>query len=173
MLNIPTVGGLILKKLRGMRRYYRKLLTKVPTYKLELENDHWYDMWHMHVDWHGFGNRNARALDQHLKALFLTFENFQKQLKGWKRPHQTWVQVHEYDAGQNAVYLHTSNENTDNFPVDIKGVLWDAEVPPHLQRFMREPYGFGYFKWEEGIVYVIYSKETGVPLCRDEDWRNQ
>lgn len=168
MSNVP-VGGVILKKRRGMRRYYRNLLTKVPTYKLELEDNHWYDLWHKHIDWYGFGNHDVRARDQHLEALFLTFENFQKQLKGWKRPHQTWVQIHEYDAAQNAVYLHTPNENSDNFPFDIEGVSWDAEVPQHLRRFMTGSYEFGYFTWEDGTVYVIYSRDVGVPLRRDNE----
>ena len=154
-----------MKKFRGKRRYYRNLLAKVPNYKLNLEDDHWYDMWHMHVDWHGIGNESEKARQAHLRALFMLFHNFQKQLESISRPHQTWVFVHKYDAGQNAVYLHTPNENSDNFPMKFEEVVWDNEVPEFLEEFVDlKQYEFGHFSFDEGLVYVIYSKQCGIPI---------
>lgn len=63
-----------MKKLRGKRRYYRNLLSKVPNFKLDLADDHWYDMWHMHVDWYGLGNESKKARYAHLTLYFCCFK---------------------------------------------------------------------------------------------------
>lgn len=129
-----------------------------------MSNDHWYDMWHQHVDWYGRGNENKKARHAHLQALFALFHNFLTQLQDCKRPYQTWVFVYQNDSAQDAVYFHTPNENCDDFPMRFEETVSDNEIPELLRKFVyNKKFGIGHLTLEDDTVYIIYSNEHGVP----------
>ena len=62
-----------MKKLRGGRRYYRALTSRAESFRIDLSETSWYDLWHTHFDWCGYGRRGRRHRRPHLEALFTAF----------------------------------------------------------------------------------------------------
>lgn len=124
-------------KLRGRRRYYRKLRRDAERFNPAISG--WHDLAHWHVDSRGYGNESWRARRAHLEVLFCRFRRLLEHLDGRTEPYQCWVLVSAVDSSQDALYLHTPNPNADNFPAAFgAGVTWDAEVPQCLSEFVAE-----------------------------------
>src|SRR5262245_47114462 len=67
------IQDLYLKKLRGKKRYFRKALRRAES-DIEIGGisdspDGWSNLWHAHVDWRGYGNRDSRLRRAHLRIL--------------------------------------------------------------------------------------------------------
>jgi hypothetical protein len=92
------------------------------------------------------GNLRWRERREHLSALFTTFERLLAETADWEEPHQVWLQIDPCDSSQDAVYLHTSNPNADNFPCAFEGTRWDAEIPERLREFIVNP------SWQFGRI---------------------
>ena len=60
------------KKKRGLRRYYKNLPLKNSDWS-ELNftdaEQAWFDLWHTHFDWDGYGNTSFKARKPHLDQL--------------------------------------------------------------------------------------------------------
>ena len=67
-----------IKKHRGLKRYYRNLAIKNDFDKrpwLDLGNSKtWFDKWHLHFDWKGYGNDSFKRRKPHLDKLFRHFD---------------------------------------------------------------------------------------------------
>lgn len=105
------------KKLRGVRRYFRGVFSKVESFTLDVTDGVWYDFWHYHPDWYGYGNLNWSMRARHLEALARSFGRFAQQLSQFHEPYQLWIYLDVQDAAQDAVYVHTPNPNRDDFPM--------------------------------------------------------
>ena len=98
----------------------------------------WFDFWHTHLDWRGKGNKSFTVRLKYLKELLNEFENLNKQLIDYPNSFQIWIVIDETDSGEDAVYIHTKNPNSDNFPLKIKAKKsWVCENID-LSRFMIE-----------------------------------
>lgn len=148
------------RKLRGKKRYYRKLSKWADSFKLDLggPND-WYDFWHHHVDWQGRGNRSGRERNLHLAALFTAFENTLKQLQNYKEPYQIWLSFTVRNAYQNTLFFHTPNPNEQNFPYLFDDFVWKDCTPNFLAPFMKPTYEIGCAPWQNDIYYVVRLRE--------------
>ena len=94
------------RKLRGKKRYYRKLSKWAESFKLDLSDpDDWYDFWHYHVDSRAHGNQSGRERNLHLAALFTAFENTLRQLQDYKHPYQIWLSFMAKNACQDALFF--------------------------------------------------------------------
>lgn len=129
-------------KVRGRRRYYRRLRRQADTFAVHPTS--WYDLMHWHADWWGLGNLRWRERREHLAAVFTMFRRLIDETSNWTTPHQVWLAIDPYDSSQDAVYLHTRNPNEENFPYQFEGVTWGANVPERLREFITEP------SWEFG-----------------------
>ena len=141
------------RRIRGRRRYYRALRREAERFAVIPSG--WYDYMHWHGDWPGLGNLRWKERRAHLSALFTMFHRLLAATRNWATPHQAWLQIDAFDSSQDAVYLHTANPNTDNFPNGFKGVEWDAPVPARLREFMTDPsWQFGRLegRWTHFIV---------------------
>ncbi len=76
------------KKLRGRKRYVRKVLKIAANYDLETTKSDWYDGWHYHPDRHGYGNLGWRMRAPHLEALATAFVRWAEQLVHFHKPYQ-------------------------------------------------------------------------------------
>lgn len=125
------------KRVRGRRRYYRALRREAESFRIHPSG--WYDHMHWHVDWQGLGNLRWRERREHLQALVTTFRRLLTDVHDWPTPHQVWLQIDAFDSSQDAVYLHTPNPNSDNFPNHFDNVVWDAPVPDCLRDLLDDP----------------------------------
>ena len=83
------------------------------------------------------------------------FRHLLAETRSWATPHQAWLQIDAFDSSQDAVYLHTANPNSDNFPNAFKGTRWDAPIPDRLKEFVADSsWQFGRLedRWTHFIV---------------------
>lgn len=100
-----------MKKIRGKRRYFRNLKRKeqVAYYELDFSEDSWFDFWHTHLDFDGYGNQSVKIRKEHIKSQLKLFNNLDEKLKEWGQPYQIWMQLSTNDSSYDAVYVHTKN----------------------------------------------------------------
>jgi hypothetical protein len=107
-------------KKRGLKRYYRnlskiniaeKIVTEMGAGKVE------YDYEHIHLD--GYTFTKWAAIRQHLDVLFNQLDIFSLNSATIHVPFQVWGYVcFQRDYGcQIALYIHTSNNDFDDFPM--------------------------------------------------------
>ena len=147
-----------LRKPRGQRRHYRWLQRWSASFSVRLGPEHWYDLWHLHPDHMGWGNRSGRARRQHFLALVRAIERVLHQTTSYQHPFQTFLSISGRDSSLDAIYFHTPNPNADNFPHRFEGFDWDYPTTPSwassgwsTQRF---EFGSGVFASETWFVLV-------------------
>jgi hypothetical protein len=154
-----------LKKLRGKKRYFRKLWEEVNTCDLKLDNESWFDFWHVHLDFFGVGENSLKIRREHIKAHVALYNRLLKQLEGFGKPCQTWICIHEQDPISDAVYVHTPNPNDDYFPHMIEDLEWNCKLPNTFKDLIDlHKFDVAYFKSQYEEVYFIQSKEQDYKL---------
>jgi len=109
-----------MRKFRGKKRYYRELERHSDFSKLTamtFNKDSWFDLWHTHYDWKGFGNKSWKKRKPHLDTLFRNFDLYPERLKSIEKHYQLFIQINDIDSSQDSVNIHTANPNRDNFPL--------------------------------------------------------
>lgn len=159
-----------LKKIRGQRRYYRNLLIQndfdqMPWFSVTKQED-WFDFWHIHMDWKGFGNSNFKKRKPHLDKLFRHFVLLSERLIHCPIPYQTFIIVFDQESASDALYLHTVHPNKDNFPYKIH----DLQIASTLSNTKLQAYIDGLTQFEklygqaEEAYCLLYQKEFGHPF---------
>ncbi len=70
-----------MKKRRGLKRYYRNLSNlNLDWMDFSGSEDSWFDLYHIHVDNTGLGNKSWKSRKQHLDALFLMADVLEEKL---------------------------------------------------------------------------------------------
>lgn len=152
----------IKKKFRGQKRYYKYLEKEAAEFTLpDLSDDLWYDEWHEHPDFFGYGRLGWKHRQSHLKALFTMFERALDQLRPVKKPYQIWLTIWERSSEFDAINLHTPNPNDDNFPFEFKDSEWNVEVPWFLADFVRQDHEIGTALFEGERLWIVRHKEQG------------
>ncbi|WP_160068711.1 hypothetical protein [Sphingobacterium bovisgrunnientis] len=120
-----------IKKQRGLNRYYKNLATENDFDKgtwLEFINpETWFDNWHIHFDWKGYGNKRFKSRKPHLDKLFRHFdllEDKTKQLKDF----QLYAILLDYDSYSDALFLHTPNPNNSQFSFKISDLQFKSTL---------------------------------------------
>jgi len=153
------------KKFRGKKRYFRNLWRKVYTLNLELNEESWFDFWHIHLDFYGVGNKSLKVRREHIKAHLLLYDKLLKELESYQKPYQSWICIHQEDTGSDAVYIHTPNPNDDYFPHFVDDIDWNCIIPRSFKYLIENnKYNVGYWKSELNEVYYIQSKYHGTGL---------
>ncbi|AHM59273.1 hypothetical protein D770_05030 [Flammeovirgaceae bacterium 311] len=110
---------------RGLRRYYRNLNKTDALERIDFSGspDSWFDLYHLHIDNFGLGNKSWKARKQHLDALFRLADKIEEKLACYPKHFQYWIQIDEMDSSEDAIYVHSENPNSNNFPIklDIDG----------------------------------------------------
>ncbi|VWX34626.1 hypothetical protein [Exiguobacterium oxidotolerans] len=52
----------------------------------------------------------------HVKSLFHLMDELDAALQTWGQPYQLWIELSQFDAGRDAIFVHTKNPNDNNFP---------------------------------------------------------
>jgi len=121
-----------MKRHRGLRRYYKNLSIQNDFDKmtwLDFENpDTWFDNWHVHFDWHGYGNDSFRRRKPHLDKLFRHFDLLVDSTKTLKTDFQLYTILLDFDSYSDALFLHTPNPNNTQFPFVIENLKTDSSL---------------------------------------------
>jgi len=162
----PNLKNSPQKKCRGMKRRLRKVFLDAHQFSPALEPTDWYDFWHYHADWRGYGNLGWGYRCKFLIALANVFRRFSTQCANFSTPYQLWICINQDDAGQDAVFFHTPNPNNDNFPVKFSAVNWGISAIEDYFSNLLPPYKFraGSQEHEGSLVFFIFSRELGVPI---------
>ena len=148
------------------------------SFRLEHGPDRWWDLWHYHADWPGWGNLSWRYRLEHIRALAQVFRGIARDANQFTTPFQMWIYLSGRDAGEDATYVHTPNENQTPFPMDPLGTIdWEhlelqpifTELLPNLPLRVGESRAFDEWVEPPRVVssFFIYSPHIGVPLETD------
>lgn len=125
----------------------------------------WFDFWHTHIDWNRDGNKNWNLRKEFLDKLLTEFENVKSELKKYPNEYQTWILIDENDSGEDGIYIHTKNPNSENFPLKIQTEKSIKCLNQNLSDFMKktdlEILGFEH---EDGNYFYLSDKKYGISL---------
>jgi hypothetical protein len=107
-------------------------LHKGQHFQLDVGEQDWYDLWHLHLDMEGEGNASEEKHREFITAHLELFRRLQTQAANFSKPWQSWIVIDPSDSSQDAVYFHTPNPNHDNFPYTFETVLWNIATPDLL-----------------------------------------
>lgn len=130
-------------------------------YDLDFGQEGWFDLWHTHLDFSGLGNNSLRIRREHIKAYISLYEDIIDKLELFAQPYQSWIELADKETEQDAVYIHTKNPNSDNFPLKINGLTWDICIPNYLEGLIDpSEFNVGQYKDEFETYYIIQSKKA-------------
>ncbi len=158
------------RKHRGLRRYYKNL---------EIENDlgeatwlnlddpnTWFDNWHLHFDWKGYGNNSFKRRKPHLDKLFRHFELLTSKTKRLKLDYQLYAILLDFASYSDALFLHTPNPNNSQFPFKISDLqenttLTNKKLNEYINNL--DSYEKLYGQADEAFC-LIFKKNVGLPF---------
>lgn len=158
-----------IKKHRGLRRYYRDLALKTDDWSglnfIDAE-EAWFDLWHTHFDWNGYGNHSFDSREPHLNKLFRHFDLLIEKAVSLETDYQIWATVLDFDSYSDALYLHTPNPNRNNFPYKLSRLsktssLTNKALIDYIDNLdgYEKLYGYG-----NEPFCLLYKKNIGLPL---------
>jgi hypothetical protein len=160
------------RRIRGKGRHFRSVLREAEAFAIEPAATNWWDLWHYHPDWSGFGNLSWRFRREYLRAIGLVFGKILDARDRFQTPFQAFISLNGVDAGQDAVYLHTPNPNGTAFPY-VPTVEWGIPLPhPELVSLLPAiPFRCGAGAWTNPEppsrlerYFVLYSPALGESL---------
>lgn len=160
-----------IRKRRGLKRYYRSLATKNEFANNGqsidvLSPDTWFDYWHIHFDNHGYGNDSFKRRKPHLDKLFRHFDILVEMTKDLKPNFQLYALLFDYDSYDDALFLHTSNPNNSQYPVDVADhVKTTTLTNKELNAYLDQLTGYQklYGEAEESFC-LLYKEGVGMPF---------
>ncbi|TJZ51817.1 hypothetical protein FAZ15_19920 [Sphingobacterium olei] len=159
-----------IKKHRGSRRYYKKLATENDLDKatcLDFDNpETWFENWHLHFDWNGYGNNCFKRRKPHLDKLFRHFDILVDKTKRLKTDFQLYSILLDFASCNDALFLHTPNPNNSQFPFTISDLqptttLTNRGLDDYINKL--DGYEKLYGQADEAFC-LIYKKNVGQPF---------
>ena len=159
-----------IRKHRGLKRYYRNLATENDLDKatwLDFDNpDTWFDNWHLHFDWKGYGNDSFKRRKPHLDKLFRHFDLLVDKTDKLKIEFQLYSVLLDFDSYSDALFLHSPNPNNSQFPFKIPDLqLTTTLTNKQLNDYINNLDGYEklYGKADEPFC-LIFKKNVGLPF---------
>ena len=106
---------------RPDKRYYYRLRRTTRLFRVDVEGRKWFNLWHQHFDWNGFGDLSWRDRRAHLAALLQALTRARLELSRTDKPYQLFALVHTKDSANDALYVHTENPHNTEFPCTLWG----------------------------------------------------
>jgi hypothetical protein len=159
------------RKLRGKKRYFGRIIRKAESFSISPQAGDWWEFWHYHADWHGWGNLGWRLRLEHLRALVIVFRRICGAKMQFSTPFQTWIHLDADDAGHDATFLHSPNKNRDNFPWKPEKIKSStSELDPLVRKLFSDMsirvvlLDRSESSSRPNTSCIIYSPDVGVPL---------
>jgi hypothetical protein len=163
---------------RGKKRAFERAIARAERDAASLVADPsgWWNMWHYHADWRGWGNLSWKYRRRYLEALVIMYKRIATIGPSLSTPFQSWIMLSENDAGGDATFLHTPNPYGTPFPATLGVIRWDRTLPEAgFERLLPEfPLRIGLSEWRDDSdedplwrmrrSWVVYSPAVGVPL---------
>lgn len=148
-----------IKKLRGAKRFFKKLDLKARNLGLTLDEDDWYDYWHTHFDWEGQGNIKRKHRKEFLKAYLVALECLSKQIKQTNFKCQCGLWIFPADSYSDAIFLHSKKPKEDNFPINMDEFVWTTDIPPVFRGLVeKDKFMYGKHPNKNDCIWVIEHK---------------
>jgi len=140
---------------KRMDRYWDKMRNYAVNSFSNLDSTGWFDYWHCHIDFQGKGDSRPENREASISLgyeILNMAEDFKSKVKG---PIQSWWFIHE-QSYDDAVYLHSPNENNSPFPFDFEGVVWGKNDNEVLSKLVNPKlFEIGTLVNEHGTTYVV------------------
>jgi hypothetical protein len=156
-----------MKRHRGLRRYYKNLsiqneLDKITWLDFE-KTDTWFDNWHIHFDWYGYGNNSFRKRSPHLDKLFRHFDLLIEKTRNIKTDFQLYTIILDFDSASDALFLHTPNPNNTQFPFRVEDLKHESNLNNKaLKEYLENLTGFEKLYGKAGESFcLLYKKGIG------------
>jgi hypothetical protein len=164
-----------LRKLRGGRRYFAGVQRKADALVISSTPTDWWNLWHYHADWPGWGNRGWRYRLPHIRALATVFRKICLARAASSSPFQAWIVLDGEDAGQDATYLHTPNPYQTQFPMVLANVEWGTSALQSTMAALLPDFGLeiGWTRTRNAAgdaepawhtTHWVYAKGFGIPI---------
>jgi hypothetical protein len=156
-----------MRKLRGLKRYYKRLETENDLNKMS-----WLDFddpnislnnWHFHFDRRGLGDNCYRRRKPHLDKLFRHFGILEKETKKLKKEFQLYAVLLDNNSYSDALFLNSPCHKNE-FPwmyndLSNKGTLTNTD----LSNYINDLEGFEKKYGVAGASFcVLFKKNIGV-----------
>ncbi|MEO5909781.1 MAG: hypothetical protein ABIP95_02780 [Pelobium sp.] len=156
-----------IKKHRGLKRYYKNLAYKTDDWSglnFTDPNLAWFDRWHTHFDWFGYGNQNFTKRKPHLDKLFRHFELLEQKAKYLETNYQILATIFDRDSAIDALYLHTPNPNQNNFPWKITGLKKESTLTnAALDKYLNARKGYEKLYGNDDEAFcIVYKTNVGL-----------
>lgn len=158
------------KKYRGLKRYYKNLAVKNDLDKMEWLDpgnpETWFDKWHLHFDWRGYGNDSFRRRNSHLDKLFRHFDILVDRTKEAKSDFQLYAVLLDFNSSSDALYFHTPNPNNSQFPFKIPDLQLTTTLEnKRLNEYISNLVGYEKLYGKAGEAFcLMYKKNVGRPF---------
>jgi len=109
-----------MKKHRGLKRYYKNLVTQNDFLKADLANlnSTEFNNQHLHFDLRGYGNDSFKRREPHLDKLFRHFEVLADRSQDLKHL-QVYAVVLDFDSSSDALFLQKPMFDNSQFPFKV------------------------------------------------------
>src|SRR5690606_33701579 len=102
---------------------------------------------------------------KYLNQLLETFDQLKLKLRTYPHDFQLWIMIDENESGDDCVYIHTKNPNTDNFPIKLTADNKNAIKNKDLKEFVDSlDFERVRVKTIDGDIYYLFYKNTGISL---------
>jgi hypothetical protein len=103
----------------------------------------WFDNWHIHFDWYGYGNYSFKKRKPHLDKLFRHFEILADKTKEIKTDFQLYAIILDHDSKSDALFLNTLNKNVRKKPFNISELKTESNLTnKQLDDYIKSLSGF-------------------------------
>lgn len=158
------------KKTRDLKKHYRNVERELRDFDIDLYEDSWYRMWHIHLNWDGITSICNKHRKIHISYYLKIFEKIDLISEGTKREFQTWIYLDGYDGTCDAIYFHTENPEGD-FPYCLDNIEWNIEIPPILLELVDlSKFNVGTVRsaGENVPSYIIQKKGLGLNINKQQ-----
>ncbi|CAM3885833.1 hypothetical protein MUGA111182_15360 [Mucilaginibacter galii] len=160
-----------MKKQRGLKRYYSNLGLQNDFKEMTWLNfdcpEIWFDNWHIHFDWKGYGNNSFNKRKPHLDKLFRHFSLLVNMTHRIKSDFQLYAIIYDIDSSDDALCIHTPNPNNSPFPLEIEELSKASTLnnkPLNLYVKNLEGYEKLYGQTQYEAYCLLYIKGIGKPF---------
>ena len=119
-----------MKRFKPDKEKVRKLRIESSRFRVNLEAKKWCDLWYTHFDWDGDGDAGWVMRRLYLNAVLRALNRARLELQGASTPYQLFAGIYPRSSGDDAIYVHTANPNSTEFPVQFEGTLEVQSLPP-------------------------------------------
>ncbi len=151
-----------MKKFRGKRRYFKNLELEFNSFSSPayIDPDVWFNDWHEHPDFSGYGNASLRIRKAHLRIALSALQNMRQKLAEKQIEHQLYITIVLEDASQDALHVHSTNPDGTPFPLErIQSFPLASHVPTWVTELLP---GNRYTIHESQEEFIDYTEEEPV-----------